>query len=101
MAKQFAKVGIALSLCLGLMIMLAVFCFRRYIAMMFTKDEQLLELISQGLIYLACLVVIFDSIFAVLQGTARSIGFQLQAFFISMISFYLIAIPLAYYLVFH
>ena len=69
--------------------------------MIFSNEEELIDTISEGLLYMAYLVIIFDSILAVLLETARAIGFQLQTFLMSMISNYLIAIPLVYYFVFY
>ena len=63
MAKKFAKVGIALGFLIGLAIMTIFLCFRKNIALIFTNDESLVETISQGLLFIALGLIIFDCIF--------------------------------------
>jgi len=61
-AKSYAKVVVIMGACVSFVIMILATTLRRYIAMIYTDDEELIEYISRGIIYVAVYTFVFDAI---------------------------------------
>lgn len=66
---------------------------------MFTQDEAILK-IASIYFYLAAILMFFDYIQCVIQGTIKALGQQQLASMINFVTYFLIGIPLSYFFAF-
>jgi len=90
----------AISIAGSWFVILLVFIFREHLASIYlTKESNLHDMTSYGIIFL-CFEFIFDLVQGFLHGPVRGLGLQAQASYINFFCFYMLALPLAYYLAF-
>ena len=94
LAKRFFSFTMKVTIALILMIVITTVLARRQLAMVFTDDEQLIEM-TAPLILLAGLNFFADGFQGYLQGPIRAMGLQQVASYIALASYWLIALPLA------
>lgn len=78
-------------------LMLVIMCCRDAISRFYSTDTIIQELTSQVLI-LVTFIFFFDSMQAYLQGPIRAVGLQGKASLYTIVAFYAIGLPLAWYL---
>lgn len=94
------KVSIFLSFIVSTFNMVLIFKARLKIAMLFSTDSQIVELVSNALPILA-FMQIFDAFNACTAGCLRGQGQQKIGGYINVFSFYCIGIPISYLLTFN
>lgn len=89
-----SQVGLAFSFVAGLTNCCILIFGRNYVARIFSKDEQVIDLIS-GVLPLVGVVQNFDSLNAVAGACLRGQGMQALGSIVNLVAYYLFAIPLA------
>ena len=98
-AVRIVKTSMMLAFIIWFLTIIIFLIFKAQFAAIFTKEESVVEVIYQ-LIPIYWLVVIVDFIQGVQGGIIRGMGYQNFATIIIIISYWIIAIPTAYYLAF-
>lgn len=96
-AKKYAYLGLIVSFLCVLSIVGLVFYFRDYIALLYATDTTLLTYIAHFLIYTAAWQL-FDAIACPIQGILRGYKDVKAAFYVSMLAYWGICLPLGMFL---
>lgn len=96
-AKKYAYLGLIVSFLCVLSIVGLVFYFRDYIALLYATDTTLLIYIAHFLIYTAAWQL-FDAIACPIQGILRGYKDVKAAFYVSMLAYWGICLPLGMFL---
>ncbi|CAH02896.1 uncharacterized protein KLLA0_A06952g [Kluyveromyces lactis] len=96
-AKLSAELGIGSSLFVGLLNCLIINVDKRSIANIYTKDEEVIQLMCQ-LLPLVGIVEIFDSLNAISGSCLRGLGLQYIGSIVNLVVYHLVAIPLGIFL---
>lgn len=96
-AKKYAYLGLIVSFLCVLSIVGLVFYFRDYIALLYATDTTLLIYITHFLIYTAAWQL-FDAIACPIQGILRGYKDVKTAFYVSMLAYWGICLPLGMFL---
>lgn len=94
------KVSLLLSFACSSFNMFLIFGFKTQIARLFSNEEEVVNLVSSTLPFLA-FMQLFDAFNASTAGCLRGQGRQKIGGYINMIAFYCIGIPMSYLLAFH
>ncbi|ODQ45957.1 hypothetical protein PICMEDRAFT_12398 [Pichia membranifaciens NRRL Y-2026] len=94
------NVGFISSVLIALINSAVIFFGARHIALLFTDDEEVITMFV-NLCPLISVFVIFDSLACVASGILRALAMQMIGGTISLVGYYIIAVPLALYLSFH
>ena len=86
-------------LILGILEYSLLYSFRNFIIPIFTKSEDLL-ILCKDLVGLLLLISSIDFIQGSLYGVVKALNLQNKALFINLITYYVIAIPLGYFISF-
>jgi multidrug resistance protein, MATE family len=93
-ARTTAKVAIVAGCLVGLFNMTILGVFRRQIALVFTSDLEVVEIV--GHVMTTCAILqIFDSLAAISHGLLRGIGRQAIGGYTNLFSYYLVALPVS------
>jgi multidrug resistance protein, MATE family len=96
-AKVYSWVGVSLAIFFSILCGLILFLFPEEIAGIYTKDIEVLQLTSHFLLY-ALFFQLSDAIAAPIQGALRGYKDVNITFFMSLISYWVIGLPLGYIL---
>ncbi|WP_044748307.1 MATE family efflux transporter [Bacillus alveayuensis] len=96
-AKQYSFLGISIAVVMAVLTSLFLFFFRGEIASIYTQEKEVLELTKQFLLY-AIFFQLSDAIAAPIQGALRGYKDVNATFFMSLVSYWLIGLPLGYLL---
>lgn len=96
-ARKYAYLGLIVSFLCVLSIVGLVFYFRDYIALLYATDTILLTYIAHFLIYTAAWQL-FDAIACPIQGILRGYKDVKAAFYVSMLAYWGICLPLGMFL---
>ena len=95
-ARAYSFIGITLSLTMAFVSAAILFFFREQIASIYTQDKQVLVITMHFLIY-AIFFQISDAIQAPIQGILRGYKDVTIAFYLSLVSYWVLGFPLAMY----
>ncbi|UAT29169.1 MATE family efflux transporter [Bacillus badius] len=96
-AKVFSWLGVGAAICSALLCITLLMLFREPIASFYTKDPEVLKLTTHFLFF-AALFQLSDAIQAPVQGALRGYKDVNTTFVMTMISYWVIGLPLGYYL---
>ncbi len=96
-AKHYSYLGICLGLLLGMTSSIILILFSKQIGMLYTNEPAVLQLIIQFLSF-AIFFQMSDAIGAPIQGALRGYKDVNVTFFIAVLSFWVIGLPLGYML---
>ncbi len=96
-AKSYARLGLLVSFCIALCTTCLVFFNRAFIAKLYAFDPLLLTYIQHFLIYTVAWQL-FDAIACPIQGILRGYKDVNAAFYVSMLAYWGICLPLGIYL---
>ena len=99
-AKKYAYLGLIVSFSCVLSIVGLVFFYRDYIALLYATDSLLLKYIAHFLIYTAAWQL-FDAIACPIQGILRGYKDVKTAFYVSMLAYWGICLPVGMFLDFY
>lgn len=94
-AKKSTKVSLILGLIVALTNAIVLWSARNLIARLFTKDEEVVELIERLLNPLVSVLQIFDGVASVASGVLRAQGLQKIGGVINFVAYYAFGLPLA------
>lgn len=94
-AKISTNVSLAIGLVVAVVNCLALYTFKQQIAMLFSKDEEVIDEIVQLLNPLVSIIQIFDGLASVASGIIRAQGMQKIGGLINLVAYYAFALPLA------
>lgn len=98
-AKIAINVGFLSSLLIAAVNFAIIFFGSSHIARLFTSDKEVVEMFV-GLCPLVSVFVIFDSLACVANGVLRALAMQMVGGTLSLVGYYIIAVPLAVFLSF-
>lgn len=90
--RDYSKLGLELSLCIAVVYMAAELATRQYIALIYTSNPQVIELVEQFLIY-ALMWQFGDAVAAPIQGILRGYKDVNATFWASMLAYWGICLP--------
>jgi MATE family multidrug resistance protein len=96
-AKQYSFLGIGIAVFMAVLTSLFLFFFRGEVASMYTQEREVLELTKQFLLY-AIFFQLSDAVAAPIQGALRGYKDVNSTFFMSLVSYWMIGLPLGYLL---
>lgn len=96
-AKQYSWLGVSMGVMLAIVTGIILFTFRYEIAGLYTTDNRVLELTAYFLLY-ALFFQLSDAIQAPIQGALRGYKDVNVTFLMSLISYWIIGLPIGYYL---
>ncbi|MFK2824126.1 MATE family efflux transporter [Bacillus sp. B190/17] len=96
-AKVFSWLGVGTAVIFSLLCITILMLFRDQIASIYTNDAEVLELAAHFLLF-AALFQLSDAIQAPVQGALRGYKDVNTTFFMTLISYWIIGLPLGYYL---
>ncbi len=96
-ARAYSFIGITLSLTMAFVSAAILFFFREQIASIYTQDKQVLVITMHFLIY-AIFFQISDAIQAPIQGILRGYKDVTIAFYLSLVSYWILGLPIGYVL---
>ncbi|GAA0360178.1 MATE family efflux transporter [Bacillus horti] len=96
-AKQYGYIGIGFSIMMSLLCGFLLFLFKEQIAGLYTTDQAVLYLTQQFLIY-AVFFQLSDGIASPIQGALRGYKDVNSTFYIAIVSYWIIGLPLGYLL---
>ncbi|UAC49869.1 MATE family efflux transporter [Bacillus aquiflavi] len=99
-AKQYSWIGVATGVILAVVSGLVLFSFRYEIASLYTNEQNVLNMTGQFLLY-ALFFQLSDAIAAPIQGALRGYKDVNSTFFMALVSYWIIGLPLGYYLANH
>lgn len=99
-AKRTTKVALSFGLCISMLNFLALYCFQRQIAVLFTNDERVIAIL-RNVMWLVALMQISDAVNANSAGCLRGQGQTKIGGVVNLVSYYLVGIPLSVYLSFY
>ncbi|MGJ7035265.1 MATE family efflux transporter [Anoxybacillus eryuanensis] len=94
-AKRYCMIGIAFAVTMAIVASIALLLFRETIASLYTNDKHVLQWTKQFLLY----VLFFqfsDAVAAPIQGALRGYKDVRFPFFIALISYWLVGLPVGY-----
>lgn len=96
-AKQYAMIGITTAVGLSLFSAVILMLFRQGVAGLYSGEEEVIALITHFLVY-AIFFQISDAIATPIQGVLRGYKDVTPAFWISLLAYWIIGLPLGYVL---
>lgn len=96
-ARQYSYLGISVALGMALLCGTGLFLFTEQVASFYTKDESVLQLAQEFLLY-SILFLISDAIAAPIQGILRGYKDVTVTFIVALVSYWVIGLPLGYLL---
>lgn len=99
MAKKVSEMVVSLSLFIGCVLCALLLISNRFLVGLFTNDETLRRA-SSGLIVLLAINQILDAANVLSAGVLRGVGRQKAGSICNLVSYYLVGLPLAYFLAF-
>lgn len=96
-AREYSIMGIALSLAMAFISASILFLFREPIASIYSQDDQVILMTMHFLIY-AIFFQISDAIQAPIQGILRGYKDVTIAFYLSLVSYWVLGLPIGYIL---
>ncbi|WP_100331330.1 MATE family efflux transporter [Bacillus xiapuensis] len=96
-AKLYSWLGVSMAVCISLLCTIMLFLFRQGIAGIYTDNQEVLQLTAQFLIF-AAIFQLSDAVQAPVQGALRGYKDVNMTFIMTMISYWIIGLPLGYYL---
>jgi MATE family multidrug resistance protein len=96
-AREYSKIGITLALTMALLCATILFFFREHIASIYTQDKAVMVLTTHFLIYVI-FFQISDAIQAPIQGILRGYKDVNIAFYMSLVSYWVLGLPIGYVL---
>ncbi|MFE8702044.1 MATE family efflux transporter [Cytobacillus sp. FJAT-54145] len=96
-AKEYSWIGVTMAVFLAFACGVILLFFRKEIAGIYTTDQQVLELTAHFLLY-ALFFQLSDAIAAPIQGALRGYKDVNATFIMSLVSYWVIGLPLGYYL---
>ncbi|MBA2875383.1 MATE family efflux transporter [Thermaerobacillus caldiproteolyticus] len=96
-AKQYSFLGIGMAVCTAVLTSLFLYFFRGEIASIYTKEQEVLLLTKQFLLY-AIFFQLSDAIAAPIQGALRGYKDVNATFVAALISYWVIGLPFGYLL---
>ncbi|MNN45973.1 Multidrug resistance protein NorM [compost metagenome] len=96
-AKQYALIGISTALALSILNAVILMFFRENVAAIYSNDSEVIALITHFLIY-AIFFQISDAIATPIQGVLRGYKDVNPAFWITLLAYWIIGLPLGYFL---
>ena len=90
--RDYSKLGLELSLCIAVVYMAVELVTRQYIALIYTSNPQVIELVEQFLIY-ALLWQFGDAVAAPIQGILRGYKDVNATFWAGMLAYWGICLP--------
>ncbi|MDQ0228912.1 MATE family efflux transporter [Metabacillus malikii] len=96
-ARQYSRIGITMALLLSIISATFIYLFRHEVASIYTTDSRVLSLTKDFLIY-AIFFQLSDAIAAPIQGTLRGYKDVNVTFFMALVSYWVIGLPLGYIL---
>ncbi|KFX87718.1 hypothetical protein V490_08073 [Pseudogymnoascus sp. VKM F-3557] len=98
-ARTSAKVAMYFAIIVGLFNVTLVWTLRHRIPQLFTNDQEVIELVARVLPTCA-MFQLFDAIVALCNGLLRGLGRQEIGGYVSLFSYYVIALPLSFWTAF-
>ncbi|EGW29987.1 ethionine resistance protein [Spathaspora passalidarum NRRL Y-27907] len=99
-ARTTTKVSLTFGLLIAFLNFLFLFCFRREIAITFTKDEEVISTIS-SVMWIIAIMQIADAMNANSAGCLRGQGQTKIGGIVNLFSYYVVGLPLSLYLSFY
>lgn len=99
-AKKTTQVSLCFGLVFSIINLLFLYCFQTRIASLFTKDEKVIKTV-ESIMWLIALLQVFDAINAGSAGCLRGQGQTKIGGIVTLLSYYLVGIPLAIYITFY
>ncbi|MEK8129208.1 MATE family efflux transporter [Paenibacillus filicis] len=96
-ARQYARLGITLAITMAALCTVVLFLFDKQIAGLYTREPDVLELTRHFLAY-AIFFQLADAIAAPVQGVLRGYKDVNVTFFVALLSYWAIGLPLGYVL---
>ncbi|WP_077213643.1 MATE family efflux transporter [Bacillus dakarensis] len=96
-AKEYSWIGVGMAIALALICGIILLLFRDEIARIYSTDDKVLQLTAHFLLY-ALFFQLSDAIQAPIQGALRGYKDVNATFIMSLISYWIIGLPLGYYL---
>ena len=96
-AKEYSWIGVSIAILMAFVCGIFLFMLRTEIAGIYTKDIEVLQLTSQFLIF-AIFFQLSDAIQAPVQGALRGYKDVNVTFIMTLVSYWIIGLPLGYYL---
>jgi MATE family multidrug resistance protein len=96
-AKQYSWIGLAIAVIMAGICGLILIMFREEVAGLYTKDQKVLTLTAEFLLY-ALFFQLSDAIQAPIQGALRGYKDVNVTFVMALVSYWVIGLPLGYYL---
>lgn len=96
-AKEYSWMGVSIAILMAFLCGVFLFMLRTEVAGIYTKDPEVLKLTAQFLIY-AIFFQLSDAIQAPVQGSLRGYKDVNVTFIMSLVSYWVIGLPLGYYL---
>lgn len=91
--RDYSKLGLELSLCIAIVYMAVELVTRQYIALIYTSNPQVIELVEQFLLY-ALMWQFGDAVAAPIQGILRGYKDVNATFWAGMLAYWGICLPL-------
>ncbi len=99
LAKKVGRLALGINVGVQLLLGAFIYAFGSQFVYVFTSDKEVNGIISDTLLFMAGFVL-FDGTQGVGSGILRGVGKQNIGAFMNILAFYVIGIPLAYYLAF-
>ncbi|TYR80862.1 MATE family efflux transporter [Priestia megaterium] len=96
-ARDYSRIGIFIAVCMAFVCAGLLFAFREQVAALYTNDPEVLMLTSHFLVY-AVFFQLSDAIQAPIQGALRGYKDVNITFFMALISYWVIGLPLGFIL---
>ncbi len=96
-ARRYSLIGVAIAVSISLLCTAGIFFFREQVAYLYSTDTEVLEL-TAGFLLFAALFQLSDAIQAPVQGALRGYKDVNVTFIMTMISYWLIGLPLGWVL---
>lgn len=96
-ARQYGKIGVGSAIALSLLTAVILMVFRRGVAGLYSSEEEVISLTAHFLIY-AIFFQISDAIATPVQGVLRGYKDVNPGFWISLLAYWIIGLPLGYVL---
>ncbi len=96
-ARDYSFMGITLSLTMAFISATVIFLFREPVASIYSQDQQVISLTMHFLLY-AIFFQISDAIQAPIQGILRGYKDVTIAFYMSLVSYWVLGLPIGYIL---
>lgn len=94
-ARRYSLIGVAMAISISLLCTAGIFFFREQVAYLYSTDTEVLEL-TAGFLLFAALFQLSDAIQAPVQGALRGYKDVNVTFIMTMISYWVIGLPLGW-----